>query len=85
MILLATMACVIPYVFSAAGYFVILAERKIMGHEGALSKLIIAALAFIYSVWAIAGSGTETVFWGFILLLSGIPFYVIIQIRKQLK
>lgn len=83
MILLATMACVIPYVFSAAGYFVIASEKKLIGTSGQASKFLIAGLAFIYSLWAIAGSGSDTVFWGFILLLIGIPFYVIIQIRKN--
>lgn len=83
MILLATMACVVPYVFSTAGYLIIAAEKGLFGKEGYLSKIIIAAIGFIFSVWAIAGSGTDTVFWGFILLLVGIPFYVIIQIRKK--
>ena len=83
MILLATMACVVPYVFSTAGYLIIAAEKGLFGKEGYLSKVIIAAIGFIFSVWAIAGSGTDTVFWGFILLLVGIPFYVIIQIRKK--
>lgn len=83
MILLATMACVVPYVFSTAGYLIIAAEKGLFGKESYLSKVIIAAIGFIFSVWAIAGSGTDTVFWGFILLLVGIPFYVIIQIRKK--
>lgn len=83
MILLATMACVVPYVFSTAGYLIIAAEKGLFGKEGYLSKVIIAAIGFVFSVWAIAGSGTDTVFWGFILLLVGIPFYVIIQIRKK--
>ncbi|SMD32408.1 amino acid/polyamine/organocation transporter, APC superfamily [Reichenbachiella faecimaris] len=83
MILLATIACVIPYVFSTAGYFIISAEKGLFGKEGHLSKIIIAAIGFIFSVWAIAGSGNDTVFWGFILLLIGIPFYIIIQVRKK--
>jgi basic amino acid/polyamine antiporter, APA family len=33
-------------------------------------------LAFAFSIWALVGSGMETVYWGFIAILSGIPFYV---------
>lgn len=41
-----------------------------------LKKSALALLAFAYTIWAIYGSGAETVMWGFILMLLGIPFYV---------
>jgi len=37
---------------------------------------VIALLAFGYSLWAIGGAGTEVVYWGFLLLLAGLPVYV---------
>ena len=37
---------------------------------------IIALLAFSYSLWAIGGAGAEVVYWGFLLLLAGLPVYV---------
>jgi len=36
----------------------------------------LAAIGFLYSLWAIAGAGQETVYWGFLLLMAGLPFYV---------
>ena len=45
-------------------------------------SVITAILAFVYSIWAIAGSGHETVYWGFLLLLVGIPIYVWMKFRK---
>ena len=36
----------------------------------------VAALAFAYLVWAIAGSGQDIIAKGFVLLLAGIPIYV---------
>jgi basic amino acid/polyamine antiporter, APA family len=38
-------------------------------------KLTVALLAFIYSMWAVGGSGQETVYWGFLLLMAGVPLY----------
>ena len=38
-------------------------------------KLTIAMIAFIYSIWALAGSGQESVYWGFLLLMIGVPLY----------
>jgi basic amino acid/polyamine antiporter, APA family len=37
----------------------------------------IAALAFVYSVYAVGGAGAETVYWGFLLILCGLPVYVL--------
>jgi len=36
---------------------------------------VIAVLALAYSLWAIVGAGRDTVFWGLLLLLAGVPFY----------
>jgi APA family basic amino acid/polyamine antiporter len=38
--------------------------------------VVVATLAFGYSVWAIAGAGEDIVTKGFVLLLCGIPVYV---------
>ena len=37
---------------------------------------LIPGLAFVYSLWTIAGSGRDTVYWGFLLLMAGVPVYV---------
>ena len=41
-----------------------------------------AAFAFVYSLWAIAGAGQETIYWGFILLVVGLPVYVVVVTRR---
>lgn len=70
MILLATLTCLVPYLFSTATH-VLLALRT--GKKG---QWIWGSLGFIFSMWAIVGSGEEVVFWGFLILMAGIPFYV---------
>jgi APA family basic amino acid/polyamine antiporter len=50
---------------------------------GWLGAIILSSLAFLFSLWAIAGSGQETVYWGFILLMAGVPFYVMILWKKK--
>jgi len=46
------------------------------------SAIILAFLSFSFTLWAIMGSGQEIVYWGFILLMAGIPFYVL-EISKK--
>jgi len=82
MVLLTTVAVLVPYLFSAASYGVILLQNKFWRSES-ISKIVLAAVALVFSLWAIVGSGQETVYWGFIAILSGIPFYVWMKRTKE--
>ncbi|MFO1349142.1 MAG: amino acid permease [Gammaproteobacteria bacterium] len=76
-ILLATLTTLVPYLFSAmAELLVFISERERFHGKRFVGSTLIAALAFLYALWAIAGSGRDTVYWGFILLMAGIPVYV---------
>ncbi|MBA3888312.1 MAG: amino acid permease, partial [Acidobacteria bacterium] len=73
-ILLATLSVLVPYVFcSLAGFLLQRRDPRMRMSAGASS---VAALAFGYSLWTIGGAGAEVVYWGFLLLLAGLPVYV---------
>ena len=67
MIKLSTLSVITPYLFSTACLFLLSKTNNF--------RLIISFLAFIFSIWIIIGCGIETVTLGFIMLLTGIPFY----------
>ncbi len=75
MILLTTIMVLVPYLFSAAAYGLMVLQEKLWKREQ-ITKVILASGAFLYSLWAVIGSGQEAVYWGFIALMCGIPFYV---------
>ena len=72
---LTTIAALLPYLFTAASYALILIEKK-LHTKSWIKTFLLSALGFTYSLWAIYGSGSDTVFYGLILLLIGIPVYV---------
>lgn len=72
----------VPYLFTAAAYILILIEKKVHVHSW-VKTFVLGSLGFLYSLWAIFGSGKETVFYGFILLMLGIPFYVLMKWNKR--
>lgn len=74
-ILLATLATLVPYVFSALAVFRI-ADPALRGSRTPTNVRAIAGLAFAYALWAIGGAGAETVYWGFLLLIGGLPVFV---------
>lgn len=82
LVLLTTIMVLVPYLFSAASYGVIVLQNRFWKKDS-ISKLIIAIMAFVYSVWAVVGSGQEIVYWGFVALLCGIPFYVWMRRKRD--
>jgi APA family basic amino acid/polyamine antiporter len=81
---LTVLTALIPYLFVAASYVIILINKKIHIHSF-IKTFALGSLGFAYSLWAIYGSGSETVFYGLILLLLGTPFYVLMQWNKNKK
>lgn len=77
-ILLATLASLIPYFLTTMSELVIFFKYPDLFKKGRklFGSVIIAILAGIYSFWVIIGSGKETVFYGTLLLLSSAPVYV---------
>jgi len=75
MILLSTVIVLVPYLFSAASYGLVLLQDRLW-KKNSITKIILAVIAFVFSMWAVMGSGQESVYWGFIGLMAGIPFYV---------
>ncbi len=81
-ILLATLTCLLPYVFSAtAGLMIARQDPERFPGRRLASWAVLCLLAFLYSFYAIAGAGAQTVYWGFLLLVAGLPVYVWIQWR----
>ena len=78
-ILLATLATLIPYVFCAmAELMIYVRDRSRFRSERLAGSVLIALAAFAYSAWAIYGSGARTVLYGFLLLVAGLPIYVLL-------
>lgn len=73
MILLATLTCLVPYLFSTATHLLFSLR------SGKKWSWIWGSLAFLFSMWAVVGSGAEIVYYGFLALMCGIPIYVWIK------
>jgi APA family basic amino acid/polyamine antiporter len=76
-ILLGTLNALVPYVFSSlAGFLIDLPAGGKSPRAMPMGEKTIYLMAFAYSIWMIGGAGTNVVYWGFLLLLSGLPVYV---------
>lgn len=79
---LTTLVVLLPYLFTAASYALIIIEKKLAAKSW-IKTFVLSGLGFLYSLWAIYGSGSETVYYGFLLLLIGIPVYIYMKWIKN--
>lgn len=69
-ILIATFFTLVPYMLCS------LAELLLgRGDKGSGRNIALASLAFAFSLWATAGAGRDTLYWGTLLMLAGLPLY----------
>ena len=81
--ILATLTFLPVYLLSVCAEIMIMfRDEKNLTLFKFIKKAFVPLLAFIYALWAIYGSGAETVMWGFILMLLGIPFYIYNYYKK---
>lgn len=83
-ILLATMASLLPYLLtSMAELLITLKEKMPITHPQIFKLIILSVLTFAYTYWAIAGTGMEIVFYGCLLFFSSVPIYVWMKWRNS--
>jgi len=79
---LTVLACLVPYLFVSASYIIILIEKRIHVNNF-LKTFVLGSLGFAYSLWAIYGTEADVVFYGFLLLLLSIPFFVMMKWNQK--
>ncbi|MPQ44585.1 APC family permease [Clostridium tarantellae] len=84
--LLATLSYLPIYLLTASAEIMIMfKDAKQFNIKIFITKAIIPLLAFVYTIWTIYGSGAETVMWGFILMLLGVPFYIYNYYKNKIE
>lgn len=81
-VLLATLASLIPYFFTTMAELMLLFRNREQFSQKRLTiSVIIASLAGLYAFWTIAGAGQQIVYYGLLLMLTGLPVYVWVRWR----
>lgn len=84
-ILLSTAATLLPYAVCSAAELRRLARVDEPGAARAATAGVIAVAAFAFSLFALAGTGTESLLWGVVLVGAGIPLYLWARVSRSGK
>ncbi|WP_020399912.1 amino acid permease [Kordiimonas gwangyangensis] len=85
LILISTLSALIPITFSTAAAWLFSVRTPSPSKFRRVRDTIASIIGFLYTIWAIAGSGRDAVYWGFLLLLAGVPVYVWMQVQAERK
>lgn len=81
-IMLSTLSCLLPYLFSSLSELALyLRKKRQYNRKRLIAASLISIPAFLYSLWAITGLENEVILWGAILLTAGVPVYAIMKYR----
>ncbi|MEO7148863.1 MAG: amino acid permease [Rhodanobacteraceae bacterium] len=73
-ILLSTATALLPYLVCSAAALRLHEPRR--SPIRATVQILIALLALVFSLWALIGTGGESLIWSAVLLLAGVPIYL---------
>lgn len=81
---LSTVAEMVPYVFCTLveGVLYVTLGRK-LGYFSPRTYVPLATVAFLFSMWTIFGAGPAAGMWCLLLLLAGLPVYVLLMRNKK--
>ncbi|MFI5158087.1 MAG: amino acid permease [Sphingobacteriales bacterium] len=80
-LLFAVLTSLIPFLFSVAAYPIIRARKKVAGSW--IAALTLTFFAFVYTMWMIAGTGKDAIYYGFLMLMLGVPLYMWLAYKKE--
>ena len=83
-VLLATLSYLPIYAASTMAELLLIAKKqKKFTFRNSICLVLKVGIGFFFSLWTIVASGAETVMYGFILILLGIPVYSYIKIKNE--
>ncbi|WP_343760965.1 APC family permease [Clostridium oceanicum] len=84
MILLSALAYLPVYAtMSAADIMLLVKREKKFTLWSFIKNSIVPLIGLTYAIWAIYGSGAETVLYGFLMILLGVPFYLFMKLKDE--
>ncbi|MET3986856.1 amino acid permease [Streptomyces sp. PvR034] len=85
LVLVTTFTATVPYLLSTAAqiYFLVSGQGERVAPGRLVRDGILAAVAFGFSMWLVAGSGYEAVYQGVLFLFAGVLVHAVMSARKQ--
>jgi basic amino acid/polyamine antiporter, APA family len=83
-VMLATMSYLVFYAFGAASEIVLSGKHiKPFNIRNFVKCSIVSLIGLVYAIYTIYGSGAQYVFYGFLLMLIGLPVFIYVKLKAE--
>ncbi len=80
---MATLCAIMSYMYTSIADIILLKREERVENVKKYGSLVVAALAFLYILWAITSVNYTAAFLGLILMIVGVPIYALMQITRD--
>lgn len=84
-ILMSVFASLLPYMYAIIALPIIMISKKINRGRTFMFYCVLTVIGMIYSIFALLGSGTDSIFWGTIMIMVIIPLFSFVAAGRNKK
>lgn len=84
-ILMSVFASLLPYMYAIIALPIIMVSKKLNRGRGFMFYCVLTVIGMIYSIFALLGSGTDSIFWGTIMMMVTIPLFSFVAAGRNKK
>lgn len=74
-ILMSVFASLLPYMYALISLPIIMISKKINRGRTFMFYSVLTVIGIVYSIFALLGAGTDSMFWGVVMMMVTIPLY----------
>ena len=84
-ILMSVFASLLPYMYALISLPIILVSKKLNRGSSFMFYCVLVVLGMIYCIFALLGSGSDSIYWGILMMMITIPLYSFVAAGRNKK
>jgi len=84
-ILMSVFASLLPYMYALISLPIIMVSKKMNRGPTFMFYSVMVVIGMIYSIFALLGSGTDSMFWGIVMMMVTIPLFCFVAAGRSKK
>ncbi|MFZ4835681.1 histidine-histamine antiporter [Rouxiella sp. Mn2063] len=84
-ILMSVFASLLPYMYALISLPIIMVSKKMNRGPTFMFYSVMVVIGMIYSIFALLGSGTDSMFWGIVMMMVTIPLFSFVAAGRSKK
>ncbi|BDH44571.1 histidine-histamine antiporter [Salmonella enterica subsp. enterica serovar Choleraesuis] len=84
-ILMSVFASLLPYMYALIALPIIMVSKKLNRGPTFMFYCVLTVIGMIYSIFALMGSGSDSIFWGTIMMMVTIPLFSFVAAGRNKK